>query len=80
VGVVGAAAARRGAELAQALGVVGCSIALFDGQRRRAPQARIARALSSRPQVLFLDEPTVGLDRGSVGAARGDRRSRAREG
>jgi ABC-2 type transport system ATP-binding protein len=62
-GVSATAAAGQISDLAQALGVselLDRPVEGYSGGERR--RLEIARALVSEPQVLFLDEPTVGLD------------------
>ena len=62
-GVTPETAARRGQELAIAFGLtdhLDRPVSSYSGGERR--RLELARALLSDPQVLFLDEPTVGLD------------------
>jgi ABC-2 type transport system ATP-binding protein len=62
-GVTPAKAKRRTDELVESLGLgalIDRAVSSYSGGERR--RLEIARALSSGPQVLFLDEPTVGLD------------------
>ena len=62
-GVAQAAGTQRITELAETLGLdqlLDRAVSSYSGGQRR--RLEIARALISQPRVLFLDEPTVGLD------------------
>jgi ABC-2 type transport system ATP-binding protein len=62
-GVPGGQAGRRTDEVVEALGLaelIERPVSSYSGGERR--RLEIARALTSRPRVLFMDEPTVGLD------------------